>query len=489
MWHYNGQDWSEINSGYGTSAIWGSSATDVYAAGNDGNMWHYDGQSWSKVDHGLGNDDIRAIWGSSANDVYAVGWSAIWHYDGQQWREVIHSLGWVGLEGIWGSRSDDIYVVGQNGTIWHSDVSLEPVAFGDISGQVTAETTGAGLGGISALAYPTNGTWPEAARVTTSATGHYTMTNLPVGDYRLYFTDPTGDYRAEYYNDQTTFANATTVTVAADTVTGGIDAALTPIPPPDTDVEGDVSVGNPPNSDEVVILVPRPRTGSMTLTQRVTCAGGVTPTGVTLLIDGKTFPMTALDSERYQVTLTVPADLPNLQGPFDMSVRYQCDGTESTEAIGRIVLYDPSGQITDAGTGAAITGAVVNLYRVPDAQPDSGTAQDGDCRTVTSLASAGETWSDQPAADLAAGGWLNPDLLEIDSTVGISPTINPQTTGSDGRYGWDVSEGCWYIAVSAEGYETQVSPLAGVPPEVTDLNIALEATATGESVYLPLVVK
>ncbi len=38
--------------------------------------------------------------------------------------------------------------------------------------------------------------------------------------------------------------------------------------------------------------------------------------------------------------------------------------------------------------------------------------------------------------------------------------INPQRTDSDGRYGWDVSAGCWYIAVSAEGYETQVSPLA-----------------------------
>ncbi len=364
-----------------------------------------------------------------------------------------------------------------------------PGPTGSISGQVTDETTGAALGGVSVLAYPSDKGWPEMARTTTSATGHYTLADLPIGNYRLYITDPTGDYQAEYYNNQATLTNATDVAVATDTVTGGINVTLAAIPPSTTQVEGSVIVSRLPASGITIVFTSRNHSGQMTITQQVSCAGGGSANNVALLIDNKSFPMTDVGNGRYSVTLSLPDDLPDGLRMFDMFVQYQCNAitAQTTDQIGQLAFYVPSGQITDAGTGAAITGAVVNLYRVPDAQPDSGTAQDGDCRTVTSLTNAGETWSDQPAADLAAGGWLNPDLLELDSTVGISPTINPQRTGSDGRYGWDVSEGCWYIAVSAEGYETQVSPLAGVPPEVTDLDIALEA-ASG-SVYLPLVVK
>ena len=91
-----------------------------------------------------------------------------------------------------------------------------------------------------------------------------------------------------------------------------------------------------------------------------------------------------------------------------------------------------------------------------------------------------------PAATLDAGIWVNPDLFTINATQEISPTINPQITGSDGRYAWDVVEGCWYVVVEAEGYPTTISPLVGVPPEVTDLDIVL---SSDNSVYLPLIVR
>jgi hypothetical protein len=44
-----------------------------------------------------------------------------------------------------------------------------------------------------------------------------------------------------------------------------------------------------------------------------------------------------------------------------------------------------------------------------------------------------------------------------------------------GRYGWDVAAGCWYVVVRAPGYETVTSPVVGVPPEVTDLDLDLSA--------------
>lgn len=67
----------------------------------------------------------------------------------------------------------------------------------------------------------------------------------------------------------------------------------------------------------------------------------------------------------------------------------------------------------------------------------------------------------------------------------INPQMNPQITGSDGGYAWDVVEGCWFVAVEAPGYRTVISPMVGVPPEVTDLHIAL--TPGGAEVYLPLI--
>jgi hypothetical protein len=60
----------------------------------------------------------------------------------------------------------------------------------------------------------------------------------------------------------------------------------------------------------------------------------------------------------------------------------------------------------------------------------------------------------------------------------------------EGRYGWDVAKGCWYITVEAEGYQTRVSPAVGVPPAVTDLNLTLYPLSTIQSdgtVYLPLI--
>ena len=70
----------------------------------------------------------------------------------------------------------------------------------------------------------------------------------------------------------------------------------------------------------------------------------------------------------------------------------------------------------------------------------------------------------------------------------MSPAVNPQRTGADGRYGWDVATGCWYVGVSAPGYASVNSPIVGVPPAVTDLDIELKP-AGQHKVYLPLLQK
>lgn len=133
-------------------------------------------------------------------------------------------------------------------------------------------------------------------------------------------------------------------------------------------------------------------------------------------------------------------------------------------------FYDPSGNVTNARTGAPVPGATVTLYRVPAAWPDTRTAA-RDCRTVeTRPGGITGTWNTLPPAPAGLGVMEDPRF----APAALSPAINPLVTDDDGHYGWDVIRGCWYVLVEAAGYLSATSPVVGVPPEVTDLHIALE---------------
>ncbi|MBN2366037.1 MAG: hypothetical protein JXL67_07705 [Calditrichaeota bacterium] len=120
--------------------VWGSSADDVYvtgfSSGARGKMFHYDGSSWEAVKlHVVEGGpfpnilEFRAIWGSSSSNIYAAGakngdslnifLSFLIHYNGQQWSE-IPTNGKL-LQAIWGSSPSDIWTGGIEGTLLHFD--------------------------------------------------------------------------------------------------------------------------------------------------------------------------------------------------------------------------------------------------------------------------------------------------------------------------------------------------------------------------------
>ena len=51
--------------------------------------------------------------------------------------------------------------------------------------------------------------------------------------------------------------------------------------------------------------------------------------------------------------------------------------------------------------------------------------------------------------------------------------VNPQITGADGMYQWDVPEGLWQVRVQKEGYENNMTDWLPVPPPQLDVNIPL----------------
>jgi hypothetical protein len=154
--------WSEETSGtaYDLNGLWGFSADDVYAVGQEGTILRRGGTGWAPMTSGI---DLRlhAIWGTSASDLYATGqggivleykgseWSvmspagsnryfAIWGVGGKlfvagmdgymQGLLAVHDGSWslvdLGeeppiLNGLWGSGPDDVYAVGDFSTILH----------------------------------------------------------------------------------------------------------------------------------------------------------------------------------------------------------------------------------------------------------------------------------------------------------------------------------------------------------------------------------
>jgi len=77
------------------------------------------------------------------------------------------------------------------------------------------------------------------------------------------------------------------------------------------------------------------------------------------------------------------------------------------------------------------------------------------------------------------------DVLSGDP--GISPNENPQVTGENGRYQWNVSEGDYRVVVSQGAYETATSRGVHVPPAVTDRHVAMTKTASpAQDSYLGL---
>jgi hypothetical protein len=281
-------------------------------------------------------------------------------------------------------------------------------------------------------------------------------------------------------------AEATNVLVLENGAAGGIDA--TPGPPVSPLAETSAHASVDPNTGELIIYQMALYVEDQSLTVPLICDNGTTPVTPTLYLRGEvttTFPMTetAPSSGVYQTT--IPAGEVR-SGVF--GVHWWCPSVEAASStpmlwkrcpvliwgwrscdqypVGyQVLLFDPSGLVTDAASGQPIHGAQVLLYRVPTWRPDTP-GEVRECRTVNSR---GDNWNGEPAADPAIGAAMN---VELDADL-MSPIVNPQLTNHAGYYGWDVAEGCYYVDIAAEGYISKISPVAGVPPEVTDLDLKL----------------
>lgn len=134
---YNGSTWSFMDSGTNEvlSAVWGSAGNNVYAVGNRGLILKYNGSSWA-VDYVYPDTSVNlnSIFGFSATDVYAGGAGVMLHYDGTRWSMM--EIGRAGyIKGIWGTSHSNLYAVDNlglihkyNGSVWTVAADYSPDA-------------------------------------------------------------------------------------------------------------------------------------------------------------------------------------------------------------------------------------------------------------------------------------------------------------------------------------------------------------------------
>lgn len=252
-----------------------------------------------------------------------------------------------------------------------------------------------------------------------------------------------------------------------------LDSAAQKLPPTvtttDTVVQTETgSVTTDPTTGQITVAMPQGEKSDLSLKVPGKCqTADLVPTSVSLNLNGSVYDGTH-NGNFWDVT--IPAGALE-SGP--LSVQTVCEGeTILVEPIGQVVLYDPSGTVSDATTGAPIQGAEVTLWKVPTWAPKTtpGAPGAGQCETNESKA-AGAAWSQ--AAPTGLGEKVNA------ASPDISPNVNPFVTNDVGYYGWDVAEGCWYVTVTKAGYQPLTSPVVGVPTAVTDLNLKLTPKPTG----------
>lgn len=103
--------------------IWGTSSSDVWFAGHNGDVQVWNGSDWDATmsASALTWQTLHALWGSSKTDVWAAGeFDTLLHWNGIDWTPAfVTSVG--NFYSLWGSSSSDVWAGGTGGALRHFD--------------------------------------------------------------------------------------------------------------------------------------------------------------------------------------------------------------------------------------------------------------------------------------------------------------------------------------------------------------------------------
>lgn len=174
--------------------------------------------------------------------------------------------------------------------------------------------------------------------------------------------------------------------------------------------------------------------------------GAGTVSNVMLRLNGVDYPMSNIGGDIWRGEITCAAS-------GELSVAYDLteDGTTQrfTIPLGGLVLIDPQGVVHD---------------KAEFDQAKSAGQTDDEARATAAI--EGATARLQRKVE---GSFLN----VLSGDPGISPNVNPQITGADGLFQWDVSAGDYRVIAYKASYAKVISAEVEIPPPVLDLHIPM----------------
>jgi len=177
------------------------------------------------------------------------------------------------------------------------------------------------------------------------------------------------------------------------------------------------------------------------------CSDGPAVRPIDLIVGGRSFGREVFAVAFPPETASFSMDRERVGDGGNVVVEWSCPDPRETvyEVKGAIDLIDPSGNVLDAKTGRPVEFATVRLEFTP-----------------------------------VRGGRFGIPSLSL-----LRPQVNPQTTGADGAFAWDVAAGFWHLRVSAFGYKPFTSATFEIPPEVTGLKLRLRRSSAYRRVIDP----
>ncbi len=171
IYKWDGSAWSQdADSTTGTlRAISGSSAADVWAAGESDVLMHWNGSEWNSVPTNTTVASLESLWASDTNVLWAIGYGdeSVLQRSRADW--IVHkNLTTRALRRIHGSGDSSVWAVGYEGTVlrWNGSEWKEmtsgqlPALLNDVYLAASGEAYAVGSGTI--LRRTAEGTWTQA---------------------------------------------------------------------------------------------------------------------------------------------------------------------------------------------------------------------------------------------------------------------------------------------------------------------------------------
>jgi len=117
---YNGDQFTNVDVGIETTAIYASSSSDYWVVGDSATAMHFDGSSMASFS--LGGSFQGSVWGSGPNDIYVLGTFGFEHFDGSAFTEIeIDGISAGGDGQVWGTAANDVWLANGDDRIYHFD--------------------------------------------------------------------------------------------------------------------------------------------------------------------------------------------------------------------------------------------------------------------------------------------------------------------------------------------------------------------------------